>query len=151
MGSAASQDDINLERDQFGRESGEPVELPLGISIFDHEVATLDVTEVTQSLTEGLAQVGIRGQVERQEAYSSDLGRLLGLNGEGRGEKAARHRTEECPPMHYWSTSSARWSNEGGIVSPSALAVLRLMTSSNFVGCSTGRSPGLAPLRILST
>ncbi len=32
-----------------------------------------------------------------------------------------------------------------------AFAVLRLMTSSNFVGCSTGRSAGLAPLRILST
>jgi len=34
---------------------------------------------------------------------------------------------------------------------PSALAVLRLMTRSNFVGCSMGRSPGLAPFRILST
>jgi hypothetical protein len=38
-----------------------------------------------------------------------------------------------------------------GTVSPSALAVLRLITSSNLVGCSTGRSPGLAPFRILST
>jgi len=34
------------------------------------------------------------------------------------------------------------------MVRPSALAVLRLMTNSNVVGCSTGRSPGLAPLRI---
>src|SRR2546427_11400640 len=33
---------------------------------------------------------------------------------------------------------------------PRALAVFRLMTSSNFVGCSTGRSAGLAPFRILS-
>ena len=32
-----------------------------------------------------------------------------------------------------------------------ALAVLRLMASSNFVGCSTGRSAGMVPLRILST
>ena len=38
-----------------------------------------------------------------------------------------------------------------GDVRPRALAVLRLMTSSNFVGCSIGRSPGFAPLRILST
>jgi hypothetical protein len=29
------------------------------------------------------------------------------------------------------------------------LAVLRLITNSNFVGCSTGRSPSFAPLRIL--
>ena len=33
---------------------------------------------------------------------------------------------------------------------PSAFAVLRLMISSNLVGCSTGRSAGLAPLKILS-
>src|SRR5262245_1669181 len=39
----------------------------------------------------------------------------------------------------------------GASSSPSALAVLRLMISSNFVGRSTGRSAGLAPLRILST
>ena len=38
----------------------------------------------------------------------------------------------------------------GGIVRPRALAVRRLMTSSNFVGCSTGRSAGLAPSRIRS-
>ena len=31
---------------------------------------------------------------------------------------------------------------------PSVLAVLRLITNSNLVGCSTGRSAGLAPLRI---
>jgi hypothetical protein len=31
------------------------------------------------------------------------------------------------------------------------LAALRLITSSNFVGCSTGRSPGLVPFKILST
>jgi hypothetical protein len=37
-----------------------------------------------------------------------------------------------------------------GILRPRAFAVLRLMTSSNFVGWSIGRSPGLAPLRILS-
>ena len=32
-----------------------------------------------------------------------------------------------------------------------ALADLRLITNSNFVGCSMGRSAGLAPLRIRST
>src|SRR5262249_10543636 len=47
-------------------------------------------------------------------------------------------------------TWSARARSDGGIVRPSALAVLRLMTSSNLVGCSMGKSPGLALLRILS-
>ena len=48
-------------------------------------------------------------------------------------------------------TFSARIITTGGIVRPSALAVFRLITSSNLVGCSTGRSAGLAPFRILST
>src|SRR6185369_8549797 len=48
-------------------------------------------------------------------------------------------------------TSSARSSSVGGTSRPSALAVVRLMTRSNLVGCSTGRSPGLAPRRILLT
>src|SRR5688572_1559958 len=42
----------------------------------------------------------------------------------------------------------ARASTLGGIVSPICFAVFRLITSSNLVGCPTGRSAGLAPLRI---
>jgi hypothetical protein len=37
------------------------------------------------------------------------------------------------------------------MVSPSALAVLRLMTSSYFVGCSMGSTAGFVPLRISTT
>jgi hypothetical protein len=37
--------------------------------------------------------------------------------------------------QRYSMTSSARPSSKGGTSRPSALAVLRLMTSSNFVGC----------------
>src|SRR5881397_1963949 len=48
-------------------------------------------------------------------------------------------------------TLSALANTFGGIVRPICFAVLRLTTNSNFVGCSTGRSAGLAPLRILST
>ena len=53
---------------------------------------------------------------------------------------------------HGYSMTLLAWSRSVcGIVSPNASAVLRLMTSSNFVGRWTGRSPGFAPLRILST
>ncbi len=51
----------------------------------------------------------------------------------------------------YSITSSARASSDGGTVSPSALAVLRLTTSSYLVGACTGRSAGFSPLRIRST
>ena len=51
----------------------------------------------------------------------------------------------------YLITLSALASTFGGIVRPICLAVFRLITSSNFVGCSTGSSTAFAPLRILST
>ena len=57
----------NLERNQFGRKRGEPLELPLGVSVFDHDVATFDVTEVTQSFDEGLSQVGESGRAVSEE------------------------------------------------------------------------------------
>ena len=46
---------------------------------------------------------------------------------------------------------SARIRIVGGTVKFEALAVLRLTTSSNLVGCSTGMSAGFAPLRMRST
>ena len=55
-------------------------------------------------------------------------------------------------PVHaYWITSVAWKRSLGGMVRSSAFAVCKLMTSSNRMGRSTGRSPGLLPLRILST
>src|SRR6516165_2917607 len=52
---------------------------------------------------------------------------------------------------HHSITSSARLSNDCGTVRPSALAVLRLMTSSYLVGACTGRSLGFSPLKMRST
>jgi hypothetical protein len=51
----------------------------------------------------------------------------------------------------YSITLSARASNSGGTWSCSARAVFRLSESPKLVGCSIGRSPGFAPLRIRST
>ncbi len=48
-------------------------------------------------------------------------------------------------------TSSARESTVGDTTKPIDLATLRLITNSNLVGCSIGRSPGFAPRSILST
>ena len=51
----------------------------------------------------------------------------------------------------YSITSSARASSVGGTVRPSALAVLRLTTSSNLVGCWIGKLPAFSPRRMRST
>src|SRR5262249_33973050 len=67
-----------------------------------------------------------------------------------RGRPAAHQRDEVAPPDHS-ITSSARASTVAGTSMPSALAVLRLMTSSCLVGACTGRSAGFSPLRMRST
>src|SRR5262249_41003516 len=47
---------------------------------------------------------------------------------------------------HYSITWSARAINAGDKLMPSAFAVFKLTTSSNFVGCSIGKSAGIVPL-----
>jgi hypothetical protein len=50
--------------------------------------------------------------------------------------------SQDLKPNHL-ITLFARANTLGGIVRPICLAVLRLITNPNFVGCSTGRSAGL--------
>ena len=50
----------------------------------------------------------------------------------------------------YSINRSAATCSPSGMVSSSAAAVLRLIVSSNFTGCSTGRSAGLVPFRMRS-
>src|SRR5258707_11779429 len=63
--------------------------------------------------------------------------------------RAAEQRDELAPPHSI--TSSARSRIDVGSVTPIALAVFRLSANSKFVACSTGRSAGCAPRRILAT
>jgi hypothetical protein len=67
-------------------------------------------------------------------------------------EKPAHFRTHAPQQrVRYSITSSARASRFCGTFRPSALAVLRLTTSSYFVGNCAGKSAGFAPLRTRST
>src|SRR6516162_340839 len=68
-----------------------------------------------------------------------------------RPRRRAADQRDELAPFHHSITSSASASSLSGIWRPNAFAVLRLMTNSNLVGCTTGKSPGLAPLRIRPT
>src|SRR5262245_40149890 len=75
---------------------------------------------------------------------------LLRPRRERPGRCRAAQQRYELAALHS-ITLSVRASSVGGTSRPSALAVIRLMTRSNLVGCSTGISPGFAPRRILST
>src|SRR5262245_1634664 len=75
--------------------------------------------------------------------------RLLRVRRERPRSSRAADKRDELPALHS-ITSSARASTVGGISRPSALAVLRLSTSSYLVGACTGRSAGFSPLKMRS-
>src|SRR5262245_18899502 len=72
--------------------------------------------------------------------YGSHGGQVVGWSGNAKNVGRAHSMRR-----------SARNRSDGGIVRPMFLAVRLLITSSNVDGCSTGRSPGFAPFKILST
>src|SRR6266480_1381990 len=55
--------------------------------------------------------------------------------------RACRFGSRSGSDGRYSISLSALSNNAGGTVTPMALAVFRLITSSNLVGCSTGRLP----------
>jgi hypothetical protein len=67
----------------------------------------------------------------------------------GAGSRRAAEQRYELAALHS-ITSSASASSLSGTLRPSALAVVRLMTSLNLVAACTGSSAGLAPLRMRS-
>src|SRR5258707_4710531 len=80
--------------------------------------------------------------------YTQHL-RLLRARREWPHRRRAAEERDEIAALHS-ITSSASAISLSGIVRPSALAVFRVMTSSNLVGCTTGKAASLAPLRIPS-
>src|SRR5258706_1554378 len=63
------------------------------------------------------------------------------------GHRAMSEKCQTRKSSLHSITTSARPSSVGGTARPSAFAVFKLITNSNLVGCSTGRSAGLAPFR----
>src|SRR5262245_48173213 len=118
------------------------------LDVVEGEVAAFLVTEFGHPPE----KVGVDRRVPGLNADKSEprhLRLLRARRKRPRNRRAAEQR-DEFASLHS-ITSSARSRKDSGIVSPSALAVVRLMMRSNLVGCSTGMSPGFAPRRILST
>src|SRR5262249_5178826 len=64
------------------------------------------------------------------------------------GREQVQQDAPEKGPQSYSMTSSALASNVGGTVRPSIRAVWGLMLSAKLDACTTGKSAGLAPLRM---
>ena len=119
-------------------------------AILGRYIPSFDIADLMQPMV----KVGclVRSAVGRSTVEESNQRRcrLLCLRPKWpRGRRPAEQRDELAAPHSI--TSSARRSSDVGNSMPIAFAVLRLMTSSYLTGCSTGRSPGWAPLRIFAT
>src|SRR5205823_7357272 len=103
-----------------------------------------------QALAECLRQVRAGEQIGGHIGYSGRLGGRFRRPRLWPDDCGASCKAEDQLAPSHSMTSSARARIAGGIVRPSAEAVLRLMTNWYLEACSTARSAGFAPLRILS-
>src|SRR5262249_14341990 len=105
-------------------------------AIFDRNVTTVIPAEFAQPLHEsGGPWFPGRCRGCPQKPDDRQSARLLRARRERpcRGRRAEQR--DEGAPLHSITSSARCWKNKGTSM-PSAFAVLRLMTSSNFVGCS---------------
>src|SRR5215510_12278750 len=106
--------------------------------VLDDDVASFVPPKLAQAVAKGLPHVAdCRRHRWGQDADTLKLCLLLRLGHERRGNDAPAHDGDERSPVHHSMTWSARPSTDGGIVRPRAFAGLRLITSSNLVGCWT--------------
>src|SRR5262249_36644390 len=135
--------------DQVAYQLRQPGGLAVSPAVFDRNIPALDMAGFAEPLAEANDEscVGFRrAGMEQPDHRHCGLLRAEPQ----RPRRRAAEQSDERAPVHSitWSASA---SSVGGISRPSALAVLRLSTSSNLVACITGRSPGLSPLRIRPT
>src|SRR5262249_42052773 len=139
----------DLPTDQIGRQRRQPIDLAFRPAEFNRDVAALDEPHLAQALAECRNTVGVssrRRAVEKPAHWHRPL--LRGR--QDRPRHSAAEKGDKVAAFHS-ITSSARPRSVSGTSIPSALAVLRLITSSYLVGACTGRSAGFSPLRMRST
>src|SRR5262249_50236589 len=142
------QDNFRRQCDQFRCVSAYVLGFAAAPTGVDPYIAADDPTRLHECLLEGSdpsLKVRIVRSGRQQHADAPHALALLGVRRERPHGRTANER-DELTPLHS-ITSSAMASTPAGIVRLSILAVLRLIRSSNLVGCITGSSAGLAPLR----
>src|SRR5215468_1578353 len=126
--------------------------MAVGIASLDHEVTALNKADIGKSLPHTSQCLSIRTfRSDPKIANAYPLIRLGKRHAKRRGLRPCRccaaEQRDEVAPLHS-ITSSARASSVGGTSRPSAFAAWRLMTSSNLLDCTTGRSAGLVPFKM---
>ena len=131
---------------QVGRQRRQSIDLTVGPAVLDRHVLAFDVAGLVQALAEcgqgarpAHRRVGLRNPI-------TGIAGCCARAASGHRRRAAEQRDELAPLSFDHLVGGA--SSVGGTVRPSIRAVSALMTSSNLVDCTTGRSAGLAPLRM---
>ena len=147
---AFGDDDVDLAGNQLSSQGGQPIEAPLRPAVFDRDVLPFNKTCLAQSFAKSREVQLNRPELRRHRAEDADHRRRLLLRAHDERREAGRpaDQREELAAAQYSMTSSARSNTVCGIISPSGLAVSRLMTSSGRVDWMTGKSPGAAPFRM---
>src|SRR5262249_9105322 len=151
--SDAGEDQIGCRSDELGRVFLKELGVARGPAVLEADVVAFLPAELLHRLPErreprlrfGVALGSRRDDPDPPHPF----GPLRPRRERPRRRRTAQQRYELA--SFHSITSSARASSVGGTVRPSTLAVTRLTTRSNLVGCSTGMSAGFAPRRILST
>src|SRR6476659_6075063 len=120
---------VHVQLKQLPRRIDNGSSLCCSPSVDQDEVQALDVSKLPQSVLESI-DVRVWPGTPGQKPDADEPARLL-PDGHQRPRRcrSAEQRDELAPPNHS-ITSSARPSNGNGMERPSALAVLRLITSS---------------------
>src|SRR5262249_20307411 len=118
------------------------------IAELDLNVPAFGVAEGMQTAPESISE-WMRRRRRHQHPNPGRFSRLLRARCERPRRRHAAEQRDELAP-HHSITSSASESRFSEFLTPRGFAVLRLITVSNLVGWSTGRSAGFAPLRIFA-
>src|SRR5262245_30346766 len=140
---------MRRECDQFCRVLAAETGITPGPTDVDLHIASYRPPQRLQALQEcpetDLSHCIVSG-AGHQHADAPHPHALLRPRRERPRRRAAEQRDELALPHSI--TSSAIASSDGGTVRPSIRAVSALMTSSNLVACTTGKSAGFSPFRM---
>ena len=144
-----SKDHVRRESDKFRRVFAIALTIARAPPIVDACIAPYVPSQFGEPLQEGGVAglgFGIVGDKVHEHPNAPHALCMLRARRERPRRRAAEQRNEFTSPHSI--TSSARARSVGGTVRPSIRAVEALMTNLNLLDCITGRSTGLAPLRM---
>src|SRR5262245_57279653 len=130
---AAADNNVDIEPDEFSRELGQALGASVCPAILDRDGAPFNPAKFVEPLhkSSGPRCPGRRRR-RPQIADGRQLARLLRPRRERPRRRRAAEQRDELAPRYHSITSSASARSLSGTARPSALAVLRLITSSNF-------------------